>query len=100
MPDDFDVRFIKPIINASYPSTLAALDLTVLTITGVEASTSLRITLLAGATAFLLSALSIFAYGLYPTRRRLWSMSAITFLLGLFASFGAVILLFIASLLP
>ncbi len=95
--EDFEERFIKPIVNASYPGTLAALSLTVLQVTGISGSPppySLKITLLLGSTAFLLSAFSIFFYSIYPTRRKLWTSTAVTFLVGLLCSVLAVLLLF------
>jgi hypothetical protein len=96
--EDFEERFIKPIVNASYPGTLAALSLTVLQVTGFSGEQtpfSLRIALLLGAAAFLLSAFSIFFYSIYPTRKKLWTLTATTFLLGLFCSVASVFLLFI-----
>jgi hypothetical protein len=91
--EEFEEKFIKPIINASYPGTLAALSLAVLQI-GVTADI-LRYVLLTGALTFLLSAFFIFFFSLYPTRRKLWTVTAITFLLGLSCSILAALLLFI-----
>lgn len=96
--EEFEKRFIKPIVNASYPGTLAALSLTVLQVTGLTGKptpVALRITLLLGAATFLLSAFSIFFYSIYPTRKKLWTSTAITFLVGLFCSIVSVFLLFI-----
>lgn len=96
--EEFEEKFIKPIVNASYPGTLAALSLTVLQITGLTGTPtpfSLKTTLLIGATTFLLSAFSIFFYSIYPTRKKLWTSTAITFLIGLFCSIVSVMLLFI-----
>jgi hypothetical protein len=96
--EDFEERFIKPIVNASYPGTLAALSLTVLQVTGISGGPppySLKITLLLGSTSFLLSAFSIFFYSIYPTRRKLWTSTAVTFLVGLLCSVLAVLLLFV-----
>jgi hypothetical protein len=96
--EDFEEKFIKPIINASYPGTLAALSLTVLQVTGLHGEQSpvaLKLTLLTGATAFLLSAFSIFFYSIYPTRRKLWMMTGVTFLVGLFCLISSVLLLFV-----
>jgi len=95
--EEFEEKFIKPIINASYPGTLAALTLTVLQVTGMSGEPtpfSLKITLLLGSTAFLLSAFSIFFYSIYPTRKKLWTSTAIAFLFGLFCSTISVLLLF------
>jgi hypothetical protein len=96
--EDFEERFIKPIVNASYPGTLAALSLTVLQVTGISDQPtpfSLKATLLLGAAAFLLSAFSIFFYSIYPTRKKLWTATAFTFLVGLFCSIVSVFLLFV-----
>jgi len=96
--EEFEEKFIKPIINASYPGTLAALSLTVLQVTGLSGErtpSSLKVTLLLGAAAFLLSAFSIFFYSIYPTRKKLWTTTAISFLIGLFCSVVSVFLLFI-----
>jgi vacuolar-type H+-ATPase subunit I/STV1 len=97
--EDFEEKFIKPIINASYPGTLAALSLTVLQVTGLHnenaPSNLLKFTLLLGATAFLLSAFSVFFYSIYPTRKKLWTTTAVMFLLGLFCLITSVLLLFI-----
>jgi len=96
--EEFEEKFIKPIVNASYPGTLAALSLTVLQVTGmsgVPAPLSLKITLLLGAASFLLSAFSIFFYSIYPTRKKLWTSTAVTFLVGLLCSIISVFLLFV-----
>ena|SRR3989304_8382312 len=96
--EEFEEKFIKPIVNASYPGTLAALSLTVLQVTGLSGTPtpfSLKTTLLVGAATFLLSAFSIFFYSIYPTRRKLWTSTAVTFLIGLFCSIVSVLLLFI-----
>lgn len=82
--DEFEEKFIKPIINASYPGTLAALSLTVLQITGMGTPSVLRYTLLLAAITFLSSAFSIFFYSIYPTRKKLWTTAAVMFLVGLF----------------
>ncbi len=93
--DDFEEKFIKPIINASYPGTLAALSLAVLQVTGKQLPLILKFTLLIGATAFLLSAFSVFFYSIYPTRKKLWTITALMFLVGLFCLIASVLLLFI-----
>jgi hypothetical protein len=75
-------RLIKPIRNASAPGTLAALCLAALKL-GTEFPHALKMGLLVGAIMFLLSAFFIFFYSIYPTRRTLWTGTAVTFLLGL-----------------
>jgi hypothetical protein len=96
--DEFEERFIRPIVNASYPGTLATLSLAVLQVTGVHGEQipfALKFTLLVGSAAFLLSAFSIFFYSIYPTRKRLWTAAAIMFLVGLFCLVTSVLQLFI-----
>jgi Mg/Co/Ni transporter MgtE len=77
-------KFIRPIRNASSPGTLAALSLAVLKIGETEFPTALKLGLVLGAILFLLSAFFIFFCSIYPTSRKLWIGTAITFLLGLF----------------
>jgi hypothetical protein len=93
--EEFEEKFIKPIINASYPGTLAALSLTVLQITGMGTPSVLRYTLLLAAITFLSSAFSIFFYSIYPTRKKLWTTAAVMFLVGLFCLITSVLLLFV-----
>ena len=93
--EEFEEKFIKPIINASYPGTLAALSLTVLQITGMGTPSVLRYTLLLAAITFLSSAFSIFFYSIYPTRKKLWTVAAVMFLVGLFCLITSVLLLFV-----
>jgi hypothetical protein len=95
MAEEFEEKFIKPIINASYPGTLAALSLAVLQFSLPTISIVLKLVLLTGAMTFLLSAFFIFFYSIYPTRKKLWTVTAITFLLGLSCSILSVLLLFI-----
>ena len=98
MADEFGQKFITPIINASYPGTLAALSLAVLQVGGEKRMLEhpeLKYTFLVGATMFLLSAFFMFFYSIYPTRKKLWTSTAITFLLGLICSLLSVFLLFI-----
>ena len=95
MSEEFEKKFIKPIVNACYPGTLAALSLAVLQVSGTGVPVALKVVLLLGAMMFLLSAFFIFFYTIYPTRKKLWTGTAITFLLGLFCSIISVFLLFI-----
>jgi len=95
MADEFGQKFITPIINASYPGTLAALSLAVLQAGQERLSRELEYTFLIGAAMFLLSSFFIFFYSIYPTRKKLWTMTAITFLLGLICSLLSVFLLFL-----
>jgi len=93
MSDEFEEKFIKPIINASYPGTLAGLALAVLQIT-TDIPEYLKIVLLSAALTFTLSAFFIFFYSIYPARKKLWTLSAIAFLSGLSCSILAIILFF------
>ncbi|UCH57537.1 MAG: hypothetical protein JSV18_01045 [Candidatus Bathyarchaeota archaeon] len=93
MTEEFEERFIKPIIHASYPGTLAALNLTVLQVTGPDASPIIRMLVALGSMMFLVSSFSIFFYTIYPTKRNLWTTTAISFLLGLTCSLIAVIVI-------
>jgi hypothetical protein len=92
--EEFEGKFIRPIRNASYPATLAALSLTGARI-GVSgrAGVPTTYTFLLAAAAFLVSAFSLFFYSLYPTRKPLWSVSAIAFLVGLLCLITSVFLL-------
>ena len=96
MAEEFEKKFIRPIINASYPGTLAALSLAVLQVGGKESSLALKFVLSLGAIMFLLSAFFIFFYSIYPTRKKLWTGTAITFFLGLFWLILSVFFLLIA----
>jgi hypothetical protein len=95
MSDEFEEKFIKPIINACYPGTLAGLSLAVLQIT-LNIPAYLKIVLLASALAFTMSAFFIFFYSIYPARKKLWTLSAMSFLSGLSCSILAIVLLFVA----
>ncbi len=99
MMEEFEEKFIRPIINASYPSTLAGLDLAVLQFSA-NPGFWLSLTFLVGATGFLLSAFSIFSYTIYPTRKKIWTSSALTFLAGLNCSPLAVLILVIRQFIP
>ena len=95
MSGEFEEKFIKPIVHASYPGTLAALNLTVLQVTPVDAPQIIRMIIALGSMTFLLSAFTIFFYTIYPTKKRLWTITARAFLLGLFCSVIAIIFIMI-----
>jgi len=97
LSEDPEKRFIKPITNASYPATLAALTLTVYRVAAIggDPPSLLRLVLLLGATGFLLSSLSFFFYSLYPTKTRLWTSTALLYLFGLFSLLGSVFILLV-----
>jgi hypothetical protein len=93
MPEEFE-KLIRPIRNASAPGTLAALCLAALRVG--DFPHALKLGLLTGAIMFLLSAFFIFFYSIYPTRKILWTGTAVTFLFGLLSLVSsAVALLFI-----
>src|SRR5467141_4610943 len=96
--EEFEEKFIKPIVNASYPATLAGLDLAVLQFSS-SPGLVLNYTLLAGAMGFFLSAFSVFSYTIYPTRKKLWTSSALSFIAGLFCSILAVMLLIVKPII-
>jgi len=87
-----EINYVEPIVNASRPATLAGLSLTVLRFSA-EDPLLFRLILLIGAIMFLLSSFLIFFYSLYPTRRILWTGTAITFLTGLLCSIASSIIL-------
>jgi hypothetical protein len=93
--DEIQERYMKPIVDASFPGIMAALSLTVFGIIDIRETPPmyLRIALLSGTFSFILSSFSLFFYGVYPTRKRLWTATALFFLAGLFASLVAVIML-------
>lgn len=96
MTEEFEARFIKPIINAAYPATLASLSLVTLQVTYLgHPSTLIRILLVLGGVMFLVTSVAVFFYTVYPTRRRLWTVGATTFLLGLLYMFVATALVVI-----
>lgn len=97
--DEFEEKFIKPIVNASYPATLAGLDLAVLQFSSSPGKI-LSLTFLLGGTSFILAAFSIFSYTIYPTRKKLWTSSALSFILGLLFSVLAILVLVIRVFFP
>ena len=92
MSKEFEERYIKPIINASYPGTLAALNLTALQV-AIGATWAIKFFLSFGSMMFILSSFSIFFYTIYQTRKNLWTTTAITFLLGLVCSLISIIVI-------
>jgi len=96
MTEEFEDRLIKPIINASYPGTLATLSLAVLQIVGKGAPVILRFILSLNAVMFVLCAFLIFFYTIYPRKKILWTSSALTFIAGLAFSLLAVVVLIIS----
>ncbi len=97
--EEFEEKFIKPIVNASYPATLAGLDLAVLQFSSAPGKI-LALTFLLGGTSFILAAFSIFSYTIYPTRKKLWTSSALSFILGLLFSVVAILVLVIRVFFP
>ena len=97
MSGELEEKFIKPIVNAAYPATLAGLDLAVLQF-AANPTPLLKYTFLIGAISFLFSAFSIFSYTIYPSRKRVWTVTALTFLTGLVCSILATSFLFVPAL--
>ncbi|MEM4246338.1 MAG: hypothetical protein QW390_03480 [Candidatus Bathyarchaeia archaeon] len=87
-------QFLRPIINASYPATLAALSLAVLQIAGQTGPR--RIVLGSGALMFTICAFTFFFYSIYPTRRAWWTATAVTFIIGLAFTLVSVLTLIFA----
>jgi len=87
--DKTEEMLLRPIINASAPGTLAALGLAVLQVTGVR-SLAVRLILGSGSLMFTICAFTFFFYSIYPARRLLWSLTALTFLIGLVFSLLSV----------
>ena len=95
MSSEAEDRLMKPIVNACFPGMLAALNLSVFGIIDIRGTPPVgsRIALLLGTIAFVLSSFFIFFYGLYPTRKKLWTATAIFFFLGLISSLAAIVML-------
>lgn len=95
MSEEVEERYMKPIVNACFPGMLAALNLAVFGIIDIRHTPPLisRISVLFGTIAFVLSSFAIFFYGMYPTRKGLWTATALLFLMGLVSSLAAVVML-------
>ncbi len=95
MAEEVEERLMKPIVDACYPGMLAALNLTVFGIIDFRGTPSVpfRVVILLGTFAFVLSSFAIFFRGMYPTRKSLWTMTAVCFIIGLVSSLLAVVLL-------
>ncbi len=96
---EFEERFIKPIVNASYPATLAGLDLAVLQFSNFPGKI-LSLTFLIGGTSFILAGFSIWSYTIYPTRKKMWTSTALSFFFGLLFSTIAILTLVIRVFVP
>ena len=96
MGKDYEERLTKPLINAAYPGALASLSLAVLQMVKETGHLILIILLSLDAILFIVCAFFLFFYTIYPWKKRLWTVSAITFLSGLILSLSAVISLVIA----
>lgn len=83
---------LRPLVVASYPATLAGLSLAAMQIIAPLPAPKI-LTILLGSTGilFLLSSFGGFFHVLYPTRRYLWTIMGITFILGLSSSLLSVI---------
>lgn len=83
---------VEPINNATRPGTLASLSIAILKFSSDDPFI-FRLMLIAGAIMFLLSSFFIFFATLYPTRGKLWTLTASTFLIGLFCSITSSVFL-------
>jgi hypothetical protein len=99
--EDFEQKFIKPIVSASYPATLAALSLTAMVVSNIVGAPPLflKIGLLLAAITFLFSSFSIFFYRLYPGNRKLWTMASVLYVSGLLCLIVSVLILFAFTIL-
>jgi hypothetical protein len=93
--EDFEEKFIKPIVSASYPATLAALSLTAMVVSNIGGSPPfyLKLGLLMAAVTFLFSSFSIFFYRLYPSNRKLWTAASVLYVSGLLCLITSVLIL-------
>jgi len=80
--DESEQMLLRPIVNASYPATLAALSLAVLQVTGVRAL-HVRLVLGSGALMFTICAFAFFFHSIYIKNRLLWIVTALTYIIGL-----------------
>ena len=88
-------RFIGPIVNACLPGTLAGLAIAGL---ALGPTRLIRLSLALSAIGYLFSSFAIFFYAIYPSKRRLWSLAALSFLFALTASLFSVVALAITEL--
>jgi hypothetical protein len=82
---------LRPLVVASYPATLAGLSLAAMQVTGRAAPIILTVLLGTTGMLFLVSSFAGFFHILYPTRRYLWTIMGIAFVLGLASSLLSVI---------
>jgi CBS domain containing-hemolysin-like protein len=87
-------KFTKPIVNASYPGTMAALMIAALQFGSANLFTHYAIVL--SAVGYLVTSFSIFFYSLYPTRIAFRIVAATSFLISLtFSLFAVLSLMFV-----
>ncbi|HUI23053.1 MAG TPA: hypothetical protein VLY82_01520 [Nitrososphaerales archaeon] len=91
---EFREKFIQPIINACWPGTLAGLAIAGL---ALGPTRLLRLSLALSAIGYLTSSFAVFFYTIYPSKRRLWSLAALSFLFALTASLFSVVALAITE---
>jgi len=93
--EDFEEKFIKPLVSASYPATLAALSLTATVVSGIVSGSPiyLKLGLLLAAVVFLFSSISIFFFRLYSSKKILWTLAAILYVFGLLCLIALVLTL-------
>jgi hypothetical protein len=83
---------VEPINNATRPGTLASLSIAILKFSSDDPFI-FQLMLVAGAIMFLLSSFFIFFATLYPTKGKLWTLTASTFLIGLCCSITSSVLM-------
>jgi hypothetical protein len=87
-------KFTKPILNASYPGTMAALSIAALQFGSANPFT--RFAIILSAVGYLVTSFSIFFYSLYPTRIAFRITAAASFLISLtFSLFAVLSLIFV-----
>ena len=87
-------KFTKPIVNASYPATIAALSLAALQFGSANPIT--RFATILSAVGYLVASFSIFFYTLYTTKIVFRLTAAISFLTSLaFSLFAVLSLIFV-----
>jgi hypothetical protein len=69
MSEELLEEFIRPIVYASYPRTLAVLNITVLQVIVSNAFNIIWMLIALGSVTFIISAFCIFFFTLYPTRK-------------------------------
>jgi hypothetical protein len=91
---EFREKYIEPIVNACLPGTLAGLAIAGL---ALGPTRLIRLSLAFSAIGYITSSFAIFFHAIYPSKRRLWSLAAFSFLFALTASLFSVVALAITE---